>query len=314
MSRGWHRTLLLAFVVSLLSAREPVRFKKAMVVAQEPNAADVGREVLKSGGNAVDAAVAVGFALAVTYPYAGNLGGGGFMLLRMADGRTGFVDFRERAPLSATRNMYLDAAGNPTKDSLLGWRAAGVPGTVRGLELAHKKYGSRPWAKLVEPSVRLARKGFEISDFAARSFREAKNLPQFHESKRIFLKNSAYFDAGDRLMQPELAAVLGRIAKLGARDFYEGETARILAEQCKLNGGLITLEDLQAYRAIERPVHKGAYKGHEIISAPPPSSGGLGILQMMAVLEGSGYEQAGAGSAKAIHFVAETMQIGRAHV
>lgn len=308
MLRGIRSGLLFFTVASLLFARDPVRFHKAMVVAQEPNAADVGREVLKAGGNAVDAAVAVAFALAVTYPSAGNLGGGGFLLFRMADGRTGFIDFRERAPLVSTRNMYLDSAGNPTRDSVLGWRAAGVPGTARGLELAHQRYGSKPWAKLVEPSVKLARKGFEITDFAARGFHEAKNLPQFPESKRIFLKNGAYFEMGDKLVQPELAGVLSRIAKHGARDFYEGETARILAEQCKLNGGLITLEDLKAYKAIERPVLKGAYKGYEVITAPPPSSGGLGILQMMAVLEPTGYEKAGAGSAKAIHFVAETMR------
>jgi gamma-glutamyltranspeptidase/glutathione hydrolase len=300
--------LLVALTLGVLSAREPVRFKKAMVVTQEAHAADVGREVLKSGGNAVDAAVAVGFALAVTYPTAGNLGGGGFLLLRMADGRTSFIDFRERAPLSSTRNMYLDAAGNPTKDSVLGWRAAGVPGTARGLELAHQKYGSKPWAKLVEPSVKLAKKGFEVSDYASISFHEAKNLPQFPESKRIFLKNGTYFETGEKLVQPELAAVLGRIAKSGARDFYEGETARILAEQCKLNGGLITLEDLQQYKAVERPVLKGTYKGYDVITAPPPSSGGLGILQMMAVLEPSGYEKSGAGSARSVHFLAEAMR------
>ena len=308
MLRGLRCLYLFALASAWLNAREPVRFQKAMVVTQEPHAADVGRKVLQAGGNAVDAAVAVGFALAVTYPTAGNLGGGGFLLLRMADGRTTFIDFRERAPLSSTRNMYLDAAGNVTKDSVLGWRAAGVPGTVRGLELAHKKYGSKPWARLVEPSVKLAGKGFEVSDYAARSFREAKNLPQFPESKRIFLKNGAYFAAGDKLVQPELSSVLKRIAKLGARDFYEGATARLLAEQCKVNGGLITLEDLKQYKAVERPVLKGSYKGYEVITAPPPSSGGIGILQMMAVLAGSGYEKSGAGSAKSIHFLAEAMR------
>ena len=308
MSRGCRRNFLLAFSIGLLSAREPVRFKKAMVVAQEPNAAEVGRNILKAGGNAVDAAVAVAFALAVTYPVAGNLGGGGFLLLRMADGRTSFIDFRERAPLSSTRDMYLDAAGQPTRDSTIGWRASGVPGTVRGLEMAHKKFGSKPWAKLLEPSVKLAKRGFEISGYAARSFRETKQLPRFAESKRIFLNNGAYFEAGDKLVQPELAAVLGRIAKQGARDFYEGETARILAGQCKLNGGLITLEDLNQYKAIERPVLTGAYRGYEVVTAPPPSSGGLGILQMMAVLEGSGYEKSGAGSARSIHFLAEAMR------
>ena len=308
MSLRFRWVAIFACTAATVWAREPVRFKKAMVVAQEPLAADVGRDVLKAGGNAVDAAVAVGFALAVTHPAAGNLGGGGFLLLRMADGRTSFIDFRERAPLSSTRNMYLDAAGNPTRDSIIGWRAAGVPGTVRGLEMAHRKFGSKPWGKLVEPSVKLAKKGFEVSDYAARGFRESKLLAQFPESKRIFLKNGTFFEAGDKLMQPELGAVLGRIAKLGARDFYEGETARILAGQCKLNGGLITSEDLKQYKAIERPVLKGSYKGHDVITAPPPSSGGLGILQMMALLDGSGYEKTGAGSARTVHFVAEAMR------
>jgi gamma-glutamyltranspeptidase/glutathione hydrolase len=156
--------------------------------------------------------------------------------------------------------------------------------------------------------VKLARKGFEVSDFASRGFRESKNLPQFSESKRIFLNGGAYFEMGDKLVQPELAAVLSRIARQGARDFYEGETARILAEQCRLNGGLITLDDLKAYEAFERPVLKGSYRGYEILTAPPPSSGGLGILQMMAMLEPSGYEKSGAGSARSIHFLAESMR------
>ncbi|MCC6535946.1 MAG: gamma-glutamyltransferase [Bryobacterales bacterium] len=301
--------LLLIAICSLASARQPVRFKKAMVVAQEPHAADVGVDILRAGGNAVDAAVAVGFALAVTYPVAGNLGGGGFALIRMADGRTAFLDFRERAPLSATRNMYLDAAGNPTRDSVSGWRAAGVPGSVRGLEAMHRKFGSRPWAKLLAPSVTLAKKGFLLSDHATRSLRgNAKDLEPFPESKRIFLNNGRFFEMGDRLRQPELAATLARIAKRGARDFYEGETARILAEQCAANGGLITQEDLRQYQVHERPVLKGTYKGYEVLAISPPSSGGVGILQMMGVLDGSGYEKTGAGSARAIHMVAETMR------
>src|SRR5919108_6089140 len=189
--------LTACLLVPPAQAHEPVYARKGMVVAQEPLAADVGVAVLKSGGNAVDAAVAVGFALAVTYPYAGNLGGGGFMLIRMADGRTTFIDFREKAPRKATHDMYLDASGNATKDSVLGWRAAGVPGTVRGLELALKKYGTKPWAELLQPAIRLASAGFPISYPQMRSFKvkaNADGLSQFPESKRIFLKGGAFYD------------------------------------------------------------------------------------------------------------------------
>lgn len=304
------RRFLLALVIAGLGfSREPVRAKKAMVVAQEPHATDVGVEVLRNGGNAIDAAVALAFALAVTLPSAGNLGGGGFLLVRFADGKTGFFDFRERAPMAATRDMYLDKSGNPTRDSITGWRAAGVPGTVRGLEMAHKKHGRKNWSDLIRPSIQLARDGFEVSYPFSRSLRSAAELMSpFPESKRIFLKDGAMFEPGDRFRQTELAATLERIAKGGAREFYEGETARILAAEMKKNGGLITLDDLRGYRAIERRPLEGRYKGHDIITAPPPSSGGVGLLQMCGVLEGSGYEKSGAGSAASIHFLAEAMR------
>jgi gamma-glutamyltranspeptidase/glutathione hydrolase len=289
-------------------AREPVRARHAMVVSEEPIAADTGAAVLKAGGNAVDAAVAVGFALAATYPNAGNLGGGGFLLARFADGRTTFIDFRERAPQSASRNMYLDESGAVTRDSLVGWRASGVPGTVRGLELAHKKYGRKPWAELVAPAIALARDGFVVPYGLANSLRSSSSLEQFPESKRIFLNEGKGFEPGDRFVQPELAATLERIARHGATDFYEGETARRLAAAMEAKGGLVTLDDLKSYRAIERQPLTGTYRGYSIITAPPPSSGGIGLLQMFGVLEGSGYEQHGASSAAAIHFVAETMR------
>jgi gamma-glutamyltranspeptidase / glutathione hydrolase len=294
---------------SELQARQPVRARHAMVVTEEPLAADAGIAVLRSGGNAVDAAVAVALALAVTYPVAGNLGGGGFLLTRLADGRTSFIDFRERAPAKATRGMYLDDSGNVTEDSLVGWRASGVPGTVRGLELAHKKFGTKPWADLVKPAVELAEKGFTVPYGMAQTLRsEAKDLEKFPETKRIFLKNGALFEAGDRLLQPELARVLQRIQTRGAAGFYEGETAKIFASEMAKNRGLITLEDLKNYKAIERTPLTGAYRGYDIITAPPPSSGGIGLLQMLGVLEGSGYEKEGAGAASTIHFVAETMR------
>ena len=285
-----------------------------MVVAQEPNATDAGVAVLKAGGNAVDAAVAVAFALSVTHPFAGNIGGGGFLLARFADGRTAFIDFREAAPGGATHDMYLDTEGKPTRDSLVGWRAAGVPGTVRGLELAHQKYGRKPWAELVQPAVDFAANGFELSYSQAKSICGAATLlEQFPDSKRIFLKKNGLKpggcpEAGEKLVQPELAETLRRIAHDGAKDFYEGETARRLAEAMKANGGLITLDDLKNYRAVERQPLEGKYKGYGIITSPPPSSGGVAMLEMLAMLEGSGYERAGAGSATTTHYLAEVMR------
>jgi gamma-glutamyltranspeptidase / glutathione hydrolase len=297
-------TLLL--VVSL-TARQPVHSQHAIVVAQEPLATDVGVAVLKAGGNAVDAAVAVGFALAVTYPFAGNIGGGGFMLVRLADGRATFIDFREKAPLKASRNMYLDANGKLTRDSLVGWRASGVPGSVRGFELAHKKYGHKSWSEVLDPAVKLASDGFTVSYSRSESLRSpgtTKLLSQFPDSKRIFL--SAKY--GDKLVQPELAATLKRIRDHGASEFYEGETARKFAAVMEANGGLITLDDLKQYQAIERTPLRGHYRDYEVVTSPPPSSGGIGILQMLGMLEGSGYEKSGAGSAATIHYVAEVMR------
>ena len=308
------RRLALVFALILaasvwLAGREPVRARKAMVVAQEPNATDAGLAVLKAGGNAVDAAVAIAFALSVTHPSAGNIGGGGFLLARFADGRTTFIDFREAAPAGASHDMYLDAEGKPTRDSLVGWRAAGVPGTVRGLELAHKKYGRKPWAELVRPAVDFATNGFELSYAEASSIcGTAKLLGQFPESKRIFLRPEGCPQAGEKLVQPELAETLRRIARDGAQDFYEGKTARLLAEAMKANGGLITLDDLKSYRAVERQPLEGKYKGFGIITAPPPSSGGVAMLEMLGMLEGTGYEKAGAGSAATTHYLAEVMR------
>ena len=291
-------------------AHEPVYAKKGMVVAQEPLAVDVGVSVLKSGGNAVDAAIAVGFALAVTFPYAGNIGGGGFMLVRMADGRTSFFDFREKAPLKATHDMYLDASGKLTRDSLVGWRASGVPGTVRGLELAYQKYSTQKWADLVRPAIELADKGFPVSRSMMDSLSASSRygLSDFPETKRIFLKDGQFYEWNESLRQPELARTLERIAKEGSKDFYEGETAHILAREMERNGGLITLQDLREYQAIERKPLEGDYHGYHIITSPPPSSGGVGILQMLQMLEGTGYDKSGAGSANTYHYLAEVMR------
>jgi len=299
--------LLVAASVPLWAA-QPVRARHGMVVSRERHATEAGLQILKNGGNAVDAAVAVGLALAVTHPSAGNLGGGGFMLIRRADGKTTFLDFRERAPLAASRNMYLDASGKATQDSVTGYRASGVPGTVRGLEYANQKYGKKAWAELVHPAVELAKNGFPVSYALAQSLKGTRGLGGFAESKRIFQKDGKFYEPGELLIQPELAATLGRVEKLGAKDFYEGETARLLAKDMAAHGGLITEKDLKQYAVHEREPLTGTYHGYTIVTAPPPSSGGIGVLQMLAMLDGTGYEKGGAGSASVIHYMTEAMR------
>jgi gamma-glutamyltranspeptidase/glutathione hydrolase len=301
--------LALLTLKAAASAKDPVRAQHAMVVAQEPLAADVGRRVLLSGGNAVDAAVAIGLALAVTHPSAGNLGGGGFMLVRLANGQTTFLDFREAAPEKASRDMYLDAEGNPTKDSIFGWRSSGIPGSVAGFDSAHKKFGSKPWAELVAPALQLAREGFSVSQTLADSFHSSqKMLAADPESKRIFLRDGAAYRAGEIFKQPELAGTLTRIAKGGAKEFYEGETAKRLAAAMAAHGGLVTRRDLAAYKVMERAPLEGNYKQFHIITAPPPSAGGVGVLQMLGILDGTDFESNGPNSVKAVHYEAEAMR------
>jgi gamma-glutamyltranspeptidase/glutathione hydrolase len=289
-------------------AKEPVRAQHGMVVAQEPLAADVGLEVLKKGGNAVDAAVAVGFALAVTHPAAGNIGGGGFMLVRLANGKTSFFDFRECAPQKASRDMYLDDKGNATKESIFGWRSSGVPGSVAGFALAHKKFGSQKWRRLVEPAIKLASDGFIVSPTFAHSLAGATALSTDPESKRKFLREGDLYKAGEVFKQPELATTLERIAQFGARGFYEGPVAQQFAAEMQAHGGLITEADLKAYKVVETSPLEGNYKDFHIITAPPPSAGGVGILQMMAMLNGTNYGSDGPDSPKAVHYEAEAMR------
>ena len=297
------------FPGSAASAKTPVTARHGMVVAQEPIAADVGLAVLKHGGNAVDAAVAVGFALAVTHPAAGNIGGGGFLLVRLANGKSYFVDFREAAPGGASRNMYIGPDGKPTKDSLFGWRASGVPGSVKGFSEAYKKWGTKKWAELLAPAVNLARNGFTVDQaLASEMLGSASTLRNDPESNRIFLRDGKPYQAGETFRQPELASTLERIATKGADDFYDGETARKLAAAMAAHGGLITEADLKNYRAIERKPLEGAYHGYEIITAPPPSAGGLGILQMLGILNGTGFGSDGPNSVKAVHYTAEAMR------
>ena len=301
-------TAILLFIGCLAGAtREPVRARRAMVVSARVEATRAGLEVLRNGGNAVDAAVAVGFALAVVHPRAGNLGGGGFMLIRFAGGRTSFLDFRERAPAAAHRDMYLGPDGEPTDAVIVGYRASGVPGTSRGLEMAYRKYGSRPWKELLAPAVQLARDGFPVTHEMSRDLRSTR-LARFPESKRIFQRDGRFYEPGEIFRQPDLHRTLRRIAKHGAGDFYEGQTARLIARDMKRHGGTITLDDLKQYKPVERRTLLGQYRGYEIIAPPPPSSGGVGILQMLNMLENSGYERSGPGSASAIHHVAEAMR------
>jgi len=305
-------SLLIPAVVPVQAVRQPVRARQGMVVAMEALATDVGVSVLQKGGNAVDAAVAVGFALAVTHPFAGNIGGGGYMLIRLADGRTTFIDFREQAPGRSTRDMYLDAQGNPTKASIEGWRSSGVPGTVRGLELANTKYGTRSWADNLAPAIELATRGFAVSYPLAEGLKGSRSLAADPESKRIFQRDGRFFDVGETLVQPELGRTLQRIAANGPAEFYEGETARRFADEMARHGGLITVDDLRNYKAVERTPLKGTYRNYTVITAPPSSSGGIALLEMLGILEGTGYEKAGAGSAAAIHYMAEAMRLAYA--
>jgi gamma-glutamyltranspeptidase/glutathione hydrolase len=290
---------------------QPFRAKSAMVVSGEANATEAGVRVLQSGGNAIDAVVAMGFVLSVTHTGMTGLGGGGYVLVRMADGSTSFFDFREQAPGRATRNMFLDASGKLTKDSVIGWKAAAVPGNVKGYETVHRKYGVKPWSELLQPAIRLARDGHPLSWGRAAAFRspaESARLAQFPESKRIFLNGGQFFQPGDLLMQKELAQTLERVARGGSKEFYEGESAHRFADAMASNGGLITLDDLKAFNVSERAPLRGRYQGYEIITASGSSSGGVGLLQILGMLEPTEYAKGGAGSASTLHWLAEAMR------
>lgn len=304
--------LLFTFVMPLLAAsREPVRAPHGMVASTSEIASRVGVEVMKKGGNAVDAAVAVGFALAVTWPSAGNLGGGGFMLVRLADGTAEAIDYRERAPLAATRDMYLDREGNVIKGlSTDSYKAIGVPGTVAGLALAHQRHGKLKWEELVAPAQRLAAEGFEVNYHLARSLKSEitqKKMAPSAESRRIFQRDGRYYEMGETFVQPELANVLARIQG-NPRDFYEGETARLLAADMKTHGGLVTIEDLKTYEPAIREPLRGSYRGHEVLTMPPPSSGGIALIEMLNMLEAYDLQAMGWNSAKYTHIVVETMR------
>jgi gamma-glutamyltranspeptidase/glutathione hydrolase len=303
-----------ALPTTVAASREPVRAKHGLVASTSEIASRVGVDVMKRGGNAVDAAIAVAFALVVTHPAAGNLGGGGFMMIRLTDGRSTAIDYREMAPAAAHRDVYLDKNGNPIQGeggSLVGYRAAGVPGTVRGMELALKTYGSGKlsWAQLVEPARRLAANGFMVNRSLARSLRGNNDyLSQYKETKRIYLRNGRFYQEGEIFRQPDLAASFARLQRFGPNEFYVGQTARLIVADMRRNNGLMTMEDLAGYVAKERAPLRGTYRGYEVLSMPPPSSGGAVLIQMLNILEGFALEKTDASSSERYHLMTESMR------
>jgi gamma-glutamyltranspeptidase/glutathione hydrolase len=278
-----------------------------MVVSVHELASKAGVEMMQAGGNAVDAAVATGFALAVVHPAAGNLGGGGFMLVRMADGKTHFVDYREKAPAAATPEMYLDAQGNVIAGaSEIGYKSIGVPGSVAGMVYAEQKYGKLTLKQVMAPAIRLARDGYTLSWGGARDLHDS-HLSEFAESRRIFQRGGNYYQAEEIFRQPDLARTLERIAAK-PDDFYHGVLARELAAAMQKGGGLITADDLAHYEVKERETIRGTYRGYEIISAPPPSSGGTVLLESLNILEGYDLAKLGDRSAASIHFTTEAFR------
>jgi gamma-glutamyltranspeptidase / glutathione hydrolase len=299
---------------ALAASREPVRARHGIVASTNEVASKVGVNVMKRGGNAVDAAIAVAFALAVTHPAAGNLGGGGFMMIRLKNGRTTAIDYREMAPAAAHRNIYLDKNGNVIQGeggSIEGYRAAGVPGTVRGMELALKQYGSHrlSWAQLIEPARALAANGFSVTHSLARGLRGNKEyLSKYAETKRIYLNNGKFYNEGDLFRQPDLAATFLRLQQRGPNEFYEGQTARMIVDDLKRHDGLITMEDMRGYVAKERETLRGTYRGYEVISMPPPSSGGAVLIEMLNILEGYDLKKMDSASSDRYHLMTEAMR------
>ena len=307
--------LIINFCLTFLSLANspqfPVRGKNAMVVTSEKLASEVGIEILKKGGNAVDAAVAVGFALSVTYPTAGNLGGGGFMVIHFANGKATTIDFREKAPLKATRDMYLDEQGNVIEGkSTLGYLACGVPGSVAGLTMALEKYGTMKLFDIIKPALKLAKKGFPVSyQFHNDLVRLKDSFNKFPSSAKIFMKqNGAVYEEGEIFKQPDLYKTLKLISKQGLDAFYLGKIAQIIVSDVKKNGGIICLDDLKQYKAIERPPVKGTYREYEIISMGPPSSGGIALIQSLNILEQFNLAQLGLNSSQYIHVLTETLR------
>lgn len=307
---GLPLALLFAAAANLAEARSvPVRARYGMVVSQNHLASEVGAAVLREGGNAVDAAVATAFALAVTHPTAGNIGGGGFLVWRPHRGEPLAYDFREKAPAAATPDMWLRDGEYSFEVHHLSHRAVGVPGTVAGLRLAWEQQGSVPWERLLRPAIGLARDGFVVSHGLSGSLKRALDrMSRYPASVAQFSKDGEPYEPGEVLRQPDLAATLERILENGVAGFYEGRTAELLVREMEAGDGLITLEDLKAYRAVVREPLRGEYRGFEILSMPPPSSGGTVLVQMLNILEGYDIGGDGFGSAANLHRMAEAMR------
>jgi len=292
------------------ASHDPLAAADGMVVTESPAASWVGAGILRSGGNAIDAAIAVHFALAVTHPEAGNLGGGGFMLVRLSDGTTEALDFREAAPEAATRDLFLGPDRRPvaglSTSTLL---AAGVPGSVAGMGLAHERHGSLPWKDLLAPAIRLAQEGLIVDHYLALRLRNASERLSAHpESRRVFLRDGAFYQEGDTLRQPELAATLAAIARNGPREFYEGATAGLLVAEMERGGGILVAEDLRRYRPLVREPLSGKYRGFTVLTMPPPSSGGIALLQMLGMLENFSLREWGPLSSRSLHVLTEAMR------
>jgi len=311
-----HKSLILLLMAAVaacgapraIGSTEPVHAQHGIVVSVHELASRAGVETMQAGGNAVDAAVATGFALAVVHPPAGNLGGGGFMLIRMADGKVHFLDYREKAPAAATRDMYLDAQGKVIEGaSEIGYKAIGVPGSVAGMVYAEQKYAKLTLKQVMAPAIRLAREGYALSWGEARDFERDQYLGKFAESRRIFQRDGNYYHPGEIFRQPDLARTLERIAAK-PDDFYHGALAQELAAAMQKGGGLITADDLAHYEVKEREAVRGTYRGYEVISAPPPSSGGTVLIESLNILEGYDLAKLGDRSAQSIHYTTEAFR------
>jgi gamma-glutamyltranspeptidase/glutathione hydrolase len=313
LARSLTLVLCLSFTLPAFAqdGRTPLRARNGIVASASEIASQVGVDILKQGGNAVDASIATAFALAVTWPTAGNIGGGGFLVYHGEDGHATTFDFREKAPLAATERMYLGLDGlvvnNSNHRSLL---SVGVPGTVAGLYKAHQELGSLPWADLVAPAVKLARDGIPISWELYTGFQQNQQFwDQYPSSAKVFLKaDGSPYEFGDTWVQPDLADTLQLIQEQGRDGFYKGSNAKKLADFMRANGGIITEEDLEQYEAVEREPVRGTYRGYEIVSMPPPSSGGVTLIQILNILEGFDLAASGHNSAQTLHFMTEAMR------
>ena len=290
--------------------KQPVRNEHGMVVSASSLASKIGVDILKRGGNAVDAAVAMGFALEVTYPYAGNIGGGGFMVIHLKDGKNTSIDYREKAPLAATRNMFQDSSGNYIPAlSQSGAASAGVPGTVAGLIYALKNYGTMPLRDVIQPAIDLAKNGWPLDLNTAESFKNYLiDFQKYPSSYKIFSKNGKPYEEGEIFKQPDLAHTLELIESNGTDGFYKGEVADLLIKQIKSLGGYINREDLDNYKPVERTPAEGTYRGYHIISMPPSSSGGIALIEALNILENYQLKKEDWGSSQYIHRLVETMK------